>query len=375
MIPFLDLKALNLAIADDLRKVFERVLQSGWFILGEEVEAFEREWAAYCGVAHAIGVSNGLEALTLILRAWDIGPGDEVIVPANTYIATWLAVTATGARPVPVEPDEATYNIDPGRIEAAITSRTRVIMTVHLYGQPADMDPIDDIARRFDLKIVEDGAQAHGARYKGRVVGTLGHAAGFSLYPSKNLGALGDAGAVTTNDPALADRVRVLRNYGSRVKYQNETRGFNCRLDELQAAILRVKLARLDGDNQRRQASAAQYLERLKEIPDLVLPRVPGWATPVWHVFVVRHPDRDRLQRHLQDRGIGTLIHYPVPPHRQPAYSDLGLGPGSLPISERVHNEVLSLPMGPTMSSDQVEQVVRAIGEFAARRPAGLPRD
>lgn len=367
MIPFLDLKAQNLAIADELRTAFERFLHSGWYILGEELRAFEQEFAAYCGTSHVVGVSNGLDALTLILRAYGIGPGDEVIVPANTYIATWLAVTHAGARPVPVEPIETTYNIDPTRIEAAITSRTKAIMAVHLYGQPADMDPINEIARRFKLKVVEDAAQAHGARYKDRMTGNLGDAAGFSFYPSKNLGALGDAGAVTTNDPVLADRVRVLLNYGSRVKYHNETKGCNCRLDELQAAILRAKLPRLDEDNRKRNAIARKYLNRLGGVPTLVLPHVPEWAEPVWHLFVVRHPDRKTLQTHLEAKGIGTLIHYPIPPHLQPAYSDLGLGRGSLPISERIHEEVLSLPMGPTMRPEHSESVARAIEDFARR--------
>jgi dTDP-4-amino-4,6-dideoxygalactose transaminase len=361
MIPFLDVQARNLALEDDLRSAFERVLRSGHYILGEEVDAFEREFAAYCGVRHVVGVSNGLDALTLILRAYGIGPGDDVLVPSNTYIASWLAVTHAGARPVPVEPVEATCTIDPGRVEAAITDRAKAIMVVHLYGQPAEMDPILEVAARFGLKTVEDVAQAHGARYRGRVTGACGDAAGFSFYPSKNLAALGDAGAVATSDPALADRVRLLRNYGSRVKYHNEQPGFNCRLDELQAAILRVKLRRLDADNARRRAVAAAYLDRLAHVPSLRLPEVPEWAEPVWHLFVVRHPARDALQSRLAAMGIGTLIHYPIPPHLQPAYAALGLGPGSFPVSERLHQEALSLPMGPMLDERQVTRVVDAL--------------
>lgn len=359
-VPFLDLKSINLAYEADLKTAFDRVLHSGWFVLGKEVKAFEEEFAAYCGVKSAIGVSNGLDALHLILRAYGIGPGDEVIVPSNTYIATWLAATYAGATPVPVEPDEATYNIDPELVEAAITPRTRAIIAVHLYGQTANMARLRDIADRHGLKLIEDAAQAHGALYEGKRAGNLGHASGFSFYPGKNLGALGDAGAVTTNDPALNEKLRVLLNYGSRVKYHNEELGFNCRLDELQAALLRVKLPYLDRDTERRCAIAARYTAGLKDTP-LVLPVTADGCTHTWHLYVVRSRDRQQLQQALADKGIGTMIHYPIPPHLQPAYAGLGFKQGDFPIAERIHNEVLSLPMGPSMSDDQVEQVIAAV--------------
>ncbi|MEA3015128.1 MAG: hypothetical protein QOD42_3673 [Sphingomonadales bacterium] len=359
-IPFLDLRAITAEAGEALREAADRVIDSGWFILGKEVEAFETDYAAYCGTGRCVGVGNGLDALALTLRAFGIGEGDEVIVPSNTYIATWLAVSQTGATPVPVEPDIATYNIDPERIEAAITARTRCILPVHLYGQPADMAPILDIARRRGLKLLEDAAQAHGALYQGQRLGGHGDAVAWSFYPGKNLGALGDAGAVTTDDAALADRLAALRNYGSRVKYQNEVKGWNSRLDEIQAAFLRVKLARLDADNDRRRQIAARYLDAMAGA-DLVLPHVPNWAEPVWHLFVVRHADRDGLAARLKERGVATLIHYPVPPHLQPAYAELGLGPGAFPLSERIHGEILSLPIGPTMSEADVEQVIEAV--------------
>ncbi len=360
MIPFLDFGSMHAELRPRLDAAYTRVLESNWLILGREVEAFEREFAEYCNARHCIGVANGLDALFITLKAMDIGPGDEVIVPSNTYIATWLAVSYAGATPVPVEPDPRTYNIDPARIEAAITSATRVIMPVHLYGQPADMDPILEIAERHGLKVVEDAAQAHGARYKGRRTGSLGDAAGFSFYPGKNLGALGDGGAVVTNDDALADRLRVLRNYGSRVKYHNEVKGFNSRLDELQAAFLREKLAVLDDWNHRRSVVAKHYLSSLIDL-GLVLPYVPEWADPAWHLFVVRCRDRDAVQKHLAEEGVGTMIHYPIPPHLQKAYVELGLQRGSLPVSEAIHDSVLSLPMGPYLGSIDVESVVGAI--------------
>jgi dTDP-4-amino-4,6-dideoxygalactose transaminase len=353
-IPFLDLKATYLELQPELDAAYHRVMESGWYILGAEVEAFEREWAEHCGAKHCVGVGNGLEALHLALRAMGVGPGDEVIVPSNTYIATWLAVSYAGATPVPVEPDPRTYNIDPARIEAAITKRTKVILPVHLYGQPADMDPILEIAARHGLKVLEDAAQAHGARYKGRRTGALGHAAGWSFYPGKNLGAFGDAGAFTTNDAELADKVRVLRNYGSRLKYQNEVQGFNSRLDPLQAAFLRVKLAKLDEWNGRRRAVAAHYLEALAGIEGLVLPFVPDWAEPAWHLFVVRHAKRDELHAHFVAQGIGTLIHYPIPPHLSGAFADSVFEPGVLPIAEMLANTVLSLPMGPHLLPDDI---------------------
>lgn len=362
-IPFLDLKAPHAEMREALQAAFDRVLDSGWYIQGEALAKFEQEFAAYCGAEHCIGVANGLDALHLILRAYGIGPGDEVIVPSNTFIATWLAVSHAGARPVPVEPDDATFNIDPARIEQAITPRTRAIMPVHLYGQPADMDAINAIAARHGLKVIEDAAQAHGARYKGRRTGALGDAAGFSFYPGKNLGALGDGGAVTTNDPVLAERIRMLGNYGSRVKYRNELQGFNSRLDELQAAFLSEKLARLDEWNVRRARIAAVYQDRLRG-GAVRLPGVPEWAEPVWHLYVVRSGRRDALQSHLAARGIGSLVHYPIPPHLQRAYVADGWREGDWPISERMHREVLSLPMGPSLSVDEAGAVAEAVKLF-----------
>ncbi len=364
MIPFLDLKSINLETAESLGAAFQRVLNSGWYVLGEEVTHFEQEYAAWCGAGHAVGVANGMEALSLALRAMNIGPGDEVIVPSNTYIATWLAVSHVGATPVPVEPDSRSYNLDPSRVEAAVTPRTKALLPVHLYGQAADLDPLLAIARRHGLKLLEDGAQAHGARYKGRRIGAHGDAVAWSFYPGKNLGALGDAGAITTDDAELAQRLRSLRNYGSSVKYHNDVIGFNSRLDELQAAMLRAKLPRLEASNAHRALIAQRYLEGLKDLP-LVLPQVPEFTEPVWHLFVVRHRARDELARSLAESGIGTVIHYPVPPHRQPAYASLGIRPGSLPIAEAVHAEVLSLPIGPTMTIDQADVVIAALRRLA----------
>jgi dTDP-4-amino-4,6-dideoxygalactose transaminase len=339
-------------------------MASGHYILGPEVAAFESEFAAYCEASHCVGVANGLDALHLILRAMEIGAGDEVIVPTNTYIATWLAVSFSGATPVPVEPDQKTYNLDPARIEDAITPRTRAIIPVHLYGQPADMDPINDIAGKYGVAVIEDAAQAHGARYKGKRVGSLAAAAGFSFYPGKNLGALGDGGAVVTNDEALAQRLRVLRNYGSQEKYFNERKGFNSRLDEVQAAVLRIKLTKLDEWNERRKKLASYYLQTLEGTPDLALPLVPDYADPVWHLFAVCHPQRDQLQRFLGDAGIGTIIHYPVPPHLQDAYAELGIAARSFQRSEQIAKTVLSLPMGPHVSMADAEYVVEQISSF-----------
>jgi dTDP-4-amino-4,6-dideoxygalactose transaminase len=355
-ITFLDLKAAQIELRPQLEQAFDRVLNSGWYILGNEVKQFEQEFADYCEAKMCVGVGNGLDALHLILRAYGIGEGDEVIVPSNTYIATWLAVNYAGATPVPVEPDQRTYNIDPLRIEAAITMQTKAIIAVHLYGQPADMDAINEIARKHNLKVIEDAAQAHGARYKGRRVGSLGDAAGFSFYPGKNLGALGDGGAVTTNDADLADKLRVLGNYGSRVKYHNEVKGFNSRLDELQAAFLREKLKPLDAWNERRAKIAKQYLDCLSGKP-LNLTYVPDWCSPVWHLFVVRHHRRDQPQRTLCDAGISTLVHYPVPPHLQAAYQCNGWMKGSFPVAEQMADELLSLPIGPHINARQVDHV------------------
>lgn len=363
-VPFLDLCGIVGTSRDELIEAATRVIDSGWYILGDEVARFEADFAFYCGTARCVGVANGLDALTLALRALGIGPGDEVIVPSNTYIATWLAVSHVGAVPVPVEPDERTYNVDPSLIEAAVTSRTRAILPVHLYGQPADLDPIRAIATRHGLAVLEDGAQAHGARYSGMRLGSGDALVAWSFYPGKNLGALGDGGGVTCNDAAQADAIATLRNYGSRVKYQNEVIGYNSRLDEMHAAFLRVRLARLDAENDNRRTIAARYLAGL-EGSGVVLPFVPDWAEPVWHLFVVRHPRRDALTAALAEAGIGTVIHYPVPPHLQPAYSGMGLAAGSLPISEAIHREVLSLPIGPGMSDDAVDAVIDAVRRLA----------
>lgn len=355
------MKAPYLELKNELDTAYKRVMESGWYVLGQEVKTFEQEFAQYCGVKHCIGVGNGLDALFLVLKAWDIGAGDEVIVPANTYIATWLAVTYTGAKVVPVEPDERTYNIDPSKIEAAVTERTKAIVAVHLYGQSADMLSINAVAKKYDLKVLEDAAQAHGAKCYGKRVGGLGDAAGISMYPGKNLGAIGDAGVVTTNDDYTADRVRVLRNYGSRVKYHNEIVGHNSRLDELQAALLRVKLRYLDEWNERRKQVSQNYLLKLADNEEIVLPYIPEWSEPVWHLFVIRSKQREQLQKKLSDCGIGTLIHYPIPPHLSGAYSDYEWVKGDFPISERLADEVLSLPMGPHIKGEHFEYVIEIL--------------
>jgi dTDP-4-amino-4,6-dideoxygalactose transaminase len=366
MIEFLNLRQVNAAYGDELREAIVRVLESGWYILGEETEAFEREFADFCGTGHAIGVANGLEALSLALRALGIGPGDEVLVPSNTFIATWLAVSHVGATPVPVEPDPRTFNMDPSRIEAALSSRTRAIIPVHLYGQPADLSAILDVARRHGLRVLEDAAQAHGARYRGRRIGGHGDAVAWSFYPGKNLGALGDGGCVTTNDAALAGRIRLLRNYGSQVKYHHDTVGHNSRLDEMQAAVLRVKLRRLDADNRRRSTIARRYLEGL-QASGVVLPHVADEADPVWHLFVARHARRDELASRLATAGVATMVHYPVSPHLQPAYAAMGMARGTLPIAEQLQDQVFSLPMGPTQSDADTEQVVSILRREVAR--------
>jgi dTDP-4-amino-4,6-dideoxygalactose transaminase len=364
-VPFLDLKAAYGELQTELDAAYRRVMESGCYILGEEVEAFEREFAAYCGVKYCVGVGNCLDALHLILRSYGIGPGDEVIVPANTYIATWLAVSCAGATPIPVEPNPHTYNLDAARIPEALTSNTKAIIPVHLYGQPADIDPIMTLAHEHGLRVVEDAAQAHGARYKGRCAGALADAAGFSFYPSKNLGAFGDAGAVVTNDVELADKVRMFRNYGSRIRYYNEVKGFNSRLDALQAASLRVRLKSLDEWNRRRKAVAELYLRKLDDLAGLVLPFVPEWIEPSWHLFVIRHVRRDALYRYLSKLEIGTLIHYPVPPHLSEAYSDRRGKVGNLPNTEQIANTVLSLPMGSHLCVESAENVISAVRAFA----------
>lgn len=360
-IPFLELLPAYGELRAEFDAAYHRVMDSGWYLLGREAEAFEREFAEFCGVKHAVTVANGLDALHLILRGYGVGSGDEVIVPAMTFIATWLAVTNAGAVPVPVETMEGTANLDPGRIEEAITARTKAILPVHLYGQPADMEPIAEIANRHGLKVVEDAAQAHGARYKGKRVGGIGDAAGFSFYPGKNLGAFGDGGAVTTNDADLADKVRALRNYGAKKKYQHDELGINSRLDELQAAFLRVKLGKLDGWNGRRRALAAAYLEGLKDVPGVELPHVPRWADPAWHIFAIRSAGRDTLKARLNESGIETLIHYPVPPHLSGSYRSMGFKGGSFPVAESIAASELSLPMGPHVSREEVDRVIEAI--------------
>ncbi|TKC91783.1 DegT/DnrJ/EryC1/StrS family aminotransferase [Trinickia terrae] len=363
-IDFLNLKQANTRFENDIRDAIGRVIDSGRYVLGEETLSFEREFAEYCGVEHCIGVANGLDALHMILRAYGIGEGDEVIVPSNTFIATWLAVSQAGACVVPVEPDGLTCNIDPQKIEAAITPRTRAIMPVHLYGQPADMDPINAIARRHGLRVIEDAAQAHGARYHGRRTGGLGDAAGFSFYPGKNLGALGDGGAITTNDAALAATLRKLRNYGSEVKYHHDLRGVNSRLDDMQSAVLRVKLRHLDEENRQRAALAQAYTEALAPAP-LHLPTVLKGTEPVWHLFVVQTPCRDGLQIFLSEQGIGTLVHYPIANHRQRAYADQTWP--DLPIASRLQSQVLSLPFATYLSAHDVQTVAAAVLEYFRR--------
>ena len=367
-VPFLDLRAGYLELKPEIDAAIARVLDSGLYILGPEVEIFEQEWADYCGASHSVGVANGLDALILALRSLGIGPGDEVIVPSNTYIATWLAVSAVGATPVPVEPNPATHNIDPTLIPAALTPRTRALLPVHLYGQPADLDPILASARTHNLAVVEDAAQAHGARYKGRRIGAHSDVACWSFYPGKNLGALGDAGAITTNNADLADRIRVLRNYGSHMKYVNEVQGVNSRIDPVQAAVLRVKLRVLDNWTDQRRCIAGLYTDRLSGT-GLYLPQVPIWADPVWHLYVIRSIERDALQARLTKAGIGTLIHYPIPPHLQKAYVDASFAQDAFPLAQKMAGMVLSLPMGPHINLDEVEKVCT----FLQRNHSQLP--
>jgi len=362
-VPFLIFSSVYDELKPELDEAYFRVMKGAWYILGPEVESFEQEYAEYCGVKHCVAVGNCLDALHFILRAVGVGNGDEVIVPSNTYIASWLAVSHAGGTPVPVEPSEHTYNIDPARIEAAITPRTKAIMAVHLYGQPADMDPINEIASRYGLQVVEDNAQAQGARYHGRRTGGLADAAGHSFYPGKNLGAFGDGGAITTNDDSVAAKVRLFRNYGSQVKYHNKIQGYNSRLDELQAAFLRVRLRHLDEWNQRRSVVAQNYLAAWSDIAGLTLPQIPAWVQPVWHLFVIRHPKREQLQKLLSHNDIGTLIHYPVPPHLSGAYSDLNFEPGDYPVAESLANSLLSVPIGPHLSDAERAYVTKTLRE------------
>ncbi|WP_421866019.1 DegT/DnrJ/EryC1/StrS family aminotransferase [Motiliproteus sp.] len=362
MIKFLDLQAVNVKFKDELSAAINRVVDSGWYILGEEVSAFEKEFAEYCGTSECIGVGNGLDALTLVLRAWieqgELEEGDEVIVPANTYIASVLAITANRLKPVFVEPDISTYNLDPSLVESAITPRTKVILAVHLYGRLADMPKIMAIAEKYQLRVLEDCAQAHGAELNGVKAGAWGDAAGFSFYPGKNLGALGDGGAITTSDAELAEIINALRNYGSHGKYENTYQGVNSRLDEIQAAALRVKLGYLDEHILHRQRVAKFYIDSISN-PSVILPSEGLPAQHVWHLFVVRCEERDRLHQNLKDLGVETLIHYPIPPHQQSAYASFN--DQSLPLTERIHREVISLPMGPIMTSDQTSTVVESI--------------
>ncbi len=362
-VPFLDVAAVHAPIRHELEAAFARVLAGGRFVLGSEVEAFENAFARSVGTRHAVGVASGLDALVLSLRALDVGPGDEVIVPSHTFIATWLAVDAVGATLVPVEPDSLTHQLDAARVGEALSPRTKVVLPVHLYGHPAPVRELERFTERHGLALVEDAAQAHGAALGARRCGSMGRLAAFSFYPGKNLGALGDGGAVTTDDERLAGRLRLLRNYGARTKYEHEELGLNSRLDELQAALLSVKLPHLDGWNERRREIARRYLDALADVPELVLPVEAEGVRHAWHLFVVRHPRRDALRSFLAGRGIETLIHYPVPPHLSGAYRARGF---VLPIAERLAAEVLSLPMGPHLSDDMVDTVVEGLRAFGA---------
>lgn len=363
-VPFVDLKAAHAELRAEIEPAVIRAAASGRYIGGPEVEEFEQAFASYCGAGHCIGVGNGLDALHLALRALGVGNGDEVIVASNSYIATVLAVTMAGATPVMVEPDPATFNLDPARIVSAITKQTKAILPTHLYGQPADLDAIHEVARACGLLVIEDAAQAHGARYKGRRIGAHSHAVCWSFYPTKNLGAFGDAGAVTTDDPDVARRIRMLGNYGSSARYVSDVRGVNSRLDPIQAAVLAVKLRHLDKWNEKRRRIAEYYGRELRECA-IELPVVPEWADPAWHLYVVKSPERDRLRAALADAGVETLVHYPVPPHLQGAYADLGLQRGAFPIAEQLANRVLSLPIGPHLDNEAAQKVVAAIRAFA----------
>ena len=368
-VPFLNLGAAHEELRAELDRAWARVNARSWYILGPEVEAFEAEFAASVGAKHCVGVGNGLDALHLALLAMDVGPADEVIVPAHTYIATWLAVSQAGARLVPVECHPATFTLDAAQLESAVTPRTKVILPVHLYGQAADLDPIFEIASRRGARVLEDAAQAHGARYRGRPIGSSGDAVAWSFYPTKNLGALGDGGAVTTNDSALADQLRVLRNYGSRTKYVNERRGFNTRLDELQAAMLRAKLPYLEGWNARRRVAADRYAAGLAGTP-LTLPTTPTWSTPAWHLYVIRTLERDGVRRALHAAGVETMVHYPIPPFRQRAYVELAAEAGRWPVADRLAGEVLSLPMSPHLTAAEQDIVINTLCECLAQTDA-----
>ena len=367
MIPLLDLKAATAELRSELDQAYHRFMESGCYVLGKEVEQFEDEYSNYCDARYCVGVATGLDALELALRALALKPDDEVIVPSNTYIATWLAVTRVGGKIVPVEPCAETFSLDPVATRAAITERTKVIIPVNLYGQPVDYDEFMSIAEEHNVKIVIDNAQSHGARYRGKRVGGLAHVECHSFYPSKILGASGEAGAVTTNVKEIADSVRVFRNYGSRKRYYNEVCGTNSRIDALQAAFLRIKLGHLDDWNNRRRTIAAYYLDLLSEIPELKLPSVPAWAEPVWHLFVVQTDYRDDLHACLTEHEIGTQIHYPIPPHKSQAYESLGFPAAAFPLASKISDTVLSLPMGPHLSQSDAAHVASVVSQFASR--------
>lgn len=361
IVKFLDLQKINEQYRNEIDSKINEVLNSGWYLLGEQNKQFEKDFAAYCGAKYCVGCANGLDALRLIIKAYGFGKGDEIIAPANTYIASILAITDNGCSPVLVEPDLDTYNINPDLIEAKISDKTKAILVVHLYGQAVKMDKIWALAKKYNLKIIEDSAQAHGAYYNDKKVGSLGDASGFSFYPGKNLGALGDGGAVTTNDEELAQKIRALANYGSHKKYENIYQGLNSRLDEIQAAVLDVKLKYLDSDNAKRKEIAQYYLQNIKN-PLISLPQTYSENSHVWHLFVVRVKDRARFQSYLNDNGIQTIIHYPIPPHKQECYNELNYL--SFPITEQIHNEIISLPISPVMSDDEVRKVVEVVNSY-----------
>ncbi|EGK8049274.1 DegT/DnrJ/EryC1/StrS family aminotransferase [Campylobacter lari] len=359
MISFLDLHKINARFEDEIKDKINEVINSGWYILGKQCVNFETNFAKYCGVKHCIGVANGLDALRMIIKAYEFSKDDEIIVPANTYIASILAITDNLCKPVLIEPDINTYNINAKSIEEKITNKTKAIMVVHLYGQVCDMEPIYALAKKYNLKIIEDCAQAHGANFKGKKVGSLGDAAGFSFYPGKNLGALGDAGCITTNDDLLASKIRALANYGSHKKYENLYAGLNSRLDELQAGILDIKLKHLDDDNQKRKKIADFYMKNIKN-ENIILPKID--IDHVWHLFVIRTKFRDKLQKYLNENNIQTIIHYPIPPHKQECYKDFNSI--SLPITEQIHNEVLSIPISPVMTQDEILEIIKILNKW-----------
>ncbi len=362
-VPFVSFHPMEDELHDEFTSAFERVLNNSWYIDGKEDEAFEKSFASFCGVKYCVGVGNGMDALTLILKGLGIGEGDEVILPANTYIATAFAVTQAGAKPVLVDPDVNTFNLDPSLIEEAITENTKAIMPVHLYGQACEMDSIMEIAKKYGLKVIEDCAQAHGASYKGRKVGTFGIAAGFSFYPGKNLGAFGDAGAIITNDEALAIKVRALRNYGSDYKYHHIYQGVNSRLDELQAAILSVKLPHLNRMNEERRRIAQAYSEGIRN-EMIILPYVSANCVPVWHIYGIRCENREDLEKYLHQKGIGTNKHYPIPIHLQECYRDLGYGRGNFPMAEKISKTELSIPLYYGMKDEEIQYVIDALNQF-----------